>query len=80
MEILLIILGVFIGLITNAVAYSCFRKFLLKAEFNLEDRINKKCKSDKASFDSLKAEIKTHLDKVTREVKALQREVDKLKN
>ena len=41
---------------------------------------NKKCMSDKASFDNLKDEIKTHLDKVTREVKALQREVDKLKN
>ena len=46
----------------------------------LEERINKKCMSDKTSFDNLKAEIKTHLDKVTREVKTLQREVDKLKN
>ena len=80
METFLIILGVFVGLLTNAIAYSCFRKILLTAEVNLEDRLSKKCLSDRASFESLKLEIKTHLDKVTKEVKILQREVDKLKN
>ena len=80
MEYLLLILGIFFSLITNAIAYSCVRYFLLKADIALEERIRKKFLTDKASFDTLKTEIKSHLDKITCEVKSLQREVDRLRN
>ena len=79
METLLILLGIFVTLVSNAIAYSCFRYFLIKSEFQLEERVNKKCGQDKASFEGLKTEIKGHLDKITREVKSLQREVERLK-
>ena len=63
MEVLLVILGIFFGLFTNAIAYACFRQFLIKAEVNLEDRVSKKCMTDKVVFENLKTEVKTHLDK-----------------
>ena len=80
MEVLLAILGIFFGLFTNAIAYGCFRQFLIKAEVNLENRVSKKCMTDKVVFENLKTEVKTHLDKITREIKLLKHEVDRLKN
>ena len=67
MEYLMIVIGTFVTLISNAIAYNCVRYFLLRAELALEECISNKILNDKISFDALKLEVKTHINKLTRD-------------